>query len=67
MAPQAVRAGCVVAGVFEPRQLSAPAAGLDRAAKGYLTEVLKSGDMEGKAGTTLLLQKVPGIAAGRPG
>jgi leucyl aminopeptidase len=65
MAPQAVRAGCVVAGVFEPRQLSAPAAGLDRAAKGYLTEVLKSGDMEGKAGTTLLLQKVPGIAAGR--
>jgi leucyl aminopeptidase len=55
----------VVAGVFEPRKLSGPAAGLDRAAKGYLAGVLKSGDMDGKAGTTLLLQKVPGIAAER--
>lgn len=64
-APQTVRAGCVVAGVFEPRKLSRPAASLDRAAKGYLAGVLKSGDMDGKAGATLLLQKVPGVAAER--
>jgi leucyl aminopeptidase len=55
----------VVAGVFERRRLSAPAASLDRAAKGYLAGVLRNGDMDGKAGTTLLLQKVPGIAAER--
>ena len=64
-APQTVRNGCVVAGVFEPRQLSGPAAGLDRAAKGYLSGVLRRGDMQGKAGTTLLLHNVPGIAAER--
>jgi leucyl aminopeptidase len=64
-APQTVRADCVVAGVFETRKLTGPAASLDRAAKGYLAGILKSGDMDGKAGTTLLLQKVPGVAAGR--
>jgi leucyl aminopeptidase len=64
-APQTARAGCVVVGVFERRRLSGPAASLDRAAKGYLAGVLGSGDMDGKAGTTLLLQKVPGVAAER--
>src|SRR4029077_17997425 len=54
-----------VAGVFEKRKLTGPAASLDHAAKGYLTAVVKSGDMDGKAGTTLLLQKVPGVAAER--
>jgi leucyl aminopeptidase len=58
---QSGRNGCVVAGVFEPRKLSAAAAGIDRAAKGYLTDVLRRGDMEGKAGATLLLHNVPGI------
>jgi len=64
-APQAGRNDCVVAGVFEPRKLSAAAAGLDRAAKGHLASVVRRGDMTGKAGTTLLLRNVPGIAAER--
>jgi leucyl aminopeptidase len=63
-APQTGANGCVVAGVFEPRRLSAAAAALDRAAKGYLTRVVRRGDMQGKAGTTLLLHEVPG-ARGR--
>ena len=61
--PPTGRAGCVVAGVFEPRKLSGPAASLDRAANGYLTAALRRGDMEGKAGTTLLLRDVPGVPA----
>jgi leucyl aminopeptidase len=61
-AAQTGRNGCVVAGVFEPRKLSAAAAGIDRAAKGTLAEVVRRGDMEGKPGTTLLLHNVPGVA-----
>jgi leucyl aminopeptidase len=64
-APQTARNGCVVAGVYEPRKLSSAAASLDRASKGYLSGVLNRGDMQGKAGSTLLLRGVPGVAAER--
>jgi leucyl aminopeptidase len=63
-APQTGANGCLVAGVFETRRLSAAAVVLDRAAKGYLSKVVRRGDMQGKLGATLLLQDVPG-AAGR--
>jgi leucyl aminopeptidase len=62
-APQTGGNGCLVVGVFEPRKLSAAAAGLDRAAQGYLSKMVRRGDMQGKSGTTLLLQDVPGAAA----
>jgi leucyl aminopeptidase len=64
-APLTGRNGCVIAGVFEPRKLSAAAAALDRAAKGKLSGVLRRGDMQGKLGTTAVLLDVPGIAAER--
>jgi leucyl aminopeptidase len=54
-----------VVGVFEPRKLSAAAAALDRAAKGYLSAIVRRGDMQGKAGTTLLLHHVPNVACER--
>ena len=57
--------GCIVVGVFEPRKLSDAAAALDRATKGFLTRILKRGDMEGKPGTTLLLHDVPNVKAER--
>jgi len=63
--PQTGRNGCRVVGVFEPRKLSGAAAGIDRAAKGYLASVVRRGDMQGKLGATLLLHNVPGIAAER--
>ena len=62
-APQTGGNGCLVVGVFEPRKLSAAAAGLDRTAQGYLGKVVRRGDMQGRPGTTLLLQDVPGAAA----
>jgi leucyl aminopeptidase len=61
-APQTGANGCVVAGVFETRRLSAAAVVLDRAAKGYLSKVARRGDMQGKLGATLLLHDVPGVA-----
>ena len=64
-APGLSKTGCAVVGVFEARKLSASAAALDRATKGYLTNVLKSGDMEGRADTVLLLHSVPNVACQR--
>jgi leucyl aminopeptidase len=63
-APQTGANGCVVAGVYETRRLSAAATALDRASKGYVSKVVRRGDMQGKSGTTLLLHEVPG-ARGR--
>ncbi|MEK7360720.1 MAG: leucyl aminopeptidase, partial [Pseudomonadota bacterium] len=40
-------------------------AALDRASQGSVREVLRRGDMEGKLGSTLLLYRVPGVAAER--
>ena len=64
-APQTGSKGCLIVGVYEPRKLSAAAAAVDRAAKGYLAGVVRRGDMQGKPGSTLLLHGVPGIAAER--
>ena len=63
--PDKQRSACVVVGVFDGRKLSAPAQALDSASRKYLSEVLRRGDHEGKAGTTLLLQKVRQVAADR--
>ena len=63
-APQTGPNGCVVAGVFEASRLSGTAAALDAASRGYLTRIVRRGDMRGSLGSTLLLHEVPG-AGGR--
>ncbi len=63
--PEKLRAGALVVGVFESRKLTAAASALDAASKGRIAEIVASGDMEGKAGSTLLLHKLPGVAADR--
>jgi leucyl aminopeptidase len=63
--PEKQRSACVVVGVFQPRKLSAAAETIDEAADGYLSDLLRRGDMEGKAGSTLLLHNIPGILADR--
>jgi len=65
IAPGLSKTACAVVGVFESRQLSASAAALDRVAKGYLAKALKSGDMDGRPGTALLLHHVPHSACER--
>src|SRR6188768_2088406 len=63
--PASAKSACVVVGVFESRKLSAPAAALDKAAGGAISKVLQAGDMDGRAGTTLLLQRVAPLACER--
>jgi len=60
-----LRSDCVIVGVFENRKLSAAGQALDKAATGHLTKILRSGDMNGQTGCTLLLHAVPGITANR--
>lgn len=63
--PATEQADAVVVGVFDRRQLSGAGVALDRASDGYLQAVLDAGDLDGKAETSLLLHRVPGIAARR--
>ena len=56
---------CIAVGVYAAHKLSASAGSLDRASRGSLREILRRGDMEGKLGATLLLYRVPGVAAER--
>ncbi len=65
VSPEKQRSGCVVVGIFEDGKLSAAAQALDKAAKNNLSDIIARGDMSGKASSTLLLQKIPGIAAER--
>ncbi|MGH8712023.1 MAG: M17 family peptidase N-terminal domain-containing protein, partial [Burkholderiales bacterium] len=59
------RSACVVTGVFTPRKLSPSASLIDRVSGGYLSGITRRGDMQGKAGSTLLLHNVPRIASER--
>jgi leucyl aminopeptidase len=69
-APQTVRTGCLVLGVHQGESGAAPsltraAAAADRAARGALSAALARGDLSGRAGTSLLLHGVAGLAAER--
>lgn len=63
--PGKQRSACVVVGVFETRVLTEAAKTLDKNANGYISDILNDGDMEGKAGSTLLLHKVPNTVCKR--
>jgi len=51
--------------VFDNRKLSLSAELIDRASNGYVSEIIRRGDMEGKLGATLLLHNVRGTLADR--
>ena len=59
----ATKTGCLVVGVLENKKLSASATALN--SKGEVAAALKSGDISGKAGSSLLLRSLDGAAAER--
>ena len=63
--PEKQRSACVVVGVFDNRKPSLSADLIDRASGGYISEIIRRGDMEGKLGSTLLLHNVKGTLADR--
>ncbi|MDO9419924.1 MAG: leucyl aminopeptidase [Herminiimonas sp.] len=58
-----IKTGCIAVAVFENKNLSAAAQALNL--KGDISAALKSGDITGKAGSTLLLRGVNGVTAER--
>ena len=63
LSPETAKAGCVVLGIHSGGELTAAARRVDQASRGALRKAL--GDLSGRAGSTLLLRSLPGVAAER--
>lgn len=63
--PENQRTGCLVIPIFENSRLSPSAKEIDTLTKGVISELLKSKDIEGKLGQSLLLYALPNIQASR--
>lgn len=63
--PEKLRTDCLLVGIYEGRKLTELAKSIDELSDKAITLALKSGDMEGKSGSTLLLRQLPGITASR--
>ncbi len=63
--PEKQRSACIVVGVYEPRRLSGIAEQLDKISEGYISNILRKGDLEGKSGQMLLLHHVPNVLSER--
>ena len=59
------RTDCVIVGVYESQKLSKTAQDIDTASTGYISNILKRGDMDGKLETALMLHNVPGTKSER--
>ena len=57
VSPETTKAACVVVGVYQDHTLPPSAKALDQASGGALRQALKSGDLSGKKGSTLLLHR----------
>ena len=61
--PETAKTGCVVLGIYAEKELTAPARRVDQKSNGGLRSALA--DLSGKAGSTLLLRGLRGVAAER--
>jgi len=63
--PEKQRVSCVAVGVFDSRKLSPSAQILDDASDGFISNLIRRGECEGKLGQTLLLHNVPNTLCDR--
>ncbi|MDD3530451.1 MAG: leucyl aminopeptidase [Gallionellaceae bacterium] len=63
--PEKLKTACAVVGVYENGGLSPAAEALDQVAGGVIAALLKRGDFDGKAGSTLVLHRPAGLACER--
>ena len=63
--PESIKADAIAVGVYAGGELTDAAQRIDRASKGALRAVIKSGDVSGKAGSTLVLRHLVGVTAAR--
>ncbi len=63
--PSAQRTACLILGVFEKRRLPECTDTADKASGGQLRQILKSGDIDGKLGQSLMLYNPQGLPCKR--
>ncbi len=59
------RTACLVLGVYDSRKLTTVGEQIDAVSDGYISSLLRRGDMDGKLGQVLLLQNVPNTLSDR--
>jgi len=62
---ETVKSPCLVVGVSDKRKLSESAKHLDELSSGFISNVLRRGDISGALGDSLMLHDVPGLKAER--
>ena len=63
--PEKQRSACLIVGIIEPRRLTVAAKAIDAVSKKHLSNLIRRGDIDGKAGQSLVLYNVPGMLADR--
>ena len=63
--PEQLKRACIVVPVFSDGTLTDAAEKVNAASDGALSAILERGDLDSKAGSTLLLPMLPGVAAQR--
>lgn len=63
--PEKQKTNCLVLAIFETGKLPEISKKIDEVSKGYISKIIKSGDINGKLGQTLVLHHVPNISADR--
>jgi leucyl aminopeptidase len=63
--PEKQRTACLIIAVSQPRKLSRAGKLIDKISDGYLSTIIRRGDMDGKIGQTRVLHNVPGTLADR--
>ncbi|PCI62273.1 MAG: leucyl aminopeptidase [Methylophilaceae bacterium] len=59
--PELQSSDCLIVGIFEGGELSASAKGLDDISSKAVSAVVKTGDMQGKLGSTVLMHHLPNV------
>jgi leucyl aminopeptidase len=62
---ESTRTACLIVGIYDGRKLTPSAQILDEAAGGFIKTLLKSGDLQGAVGQTLLVPAPQGLACER--
>ena len=65
VSPEKQTGACVVVGIYETGKLTDAAKAIDRASDRLVSALIESKDADGKLGASLVLHRVPGIAADR--
>ncbi|WP_301099239.1 leucyl aminopeptidase [Otariodibacter sp.] len=65
LSTEKLETACLVVGIHESATLSPTAEKLDKVSEGYLSSLLKKGDLTGKVGQSLVLHNVPNVVADR--